>query len=208
MSDLQGTAAWHAARSGKLTASRMAAAMSFLKNGKESADRYRLKVELLCERLTGDAFPHVVTQAMRDGIEHEPLAKAAYEAETFNRVVNVGFIDHPTIEFCGASPDGLIRAEGLIEVKCPTTPTHLTWMLAGVVPDQHKPQMLLQLATTRRKWCDFVSFDPRVPEPQQLFIRRFTPTLEQIEEVEEAARQFLRELDEMWEQLTTTPVVA
>lgn len=208
MSGPQGSASWHAARGGKLTASRMAAAMSFTKAGKESADRTRLKVELLCERLTGDAFPHIVTEPMRWGIDNEPLAKQAYEAATFNRIVDVGFIDHPEIDMCGASPDGLVGADGLVECKVPNTATHIGWMLAGVVPAAHIPQILLQLATTRRKWCDFVSFDPRLPEPQQLFIRRFTPTAEQIEEVEEAARQFLRELDAMWEQLTTTPVVA
>lgn len=207
MSGPQGSASWHAARTGKLTASRMAAAMAFTKGGKESAERTRLKVELLCERLTGDAFPHVVTEAMRHGQFTEPDAKAAYEAATFNRVIECGFIDHPTIELCGASPDGLIGTDGLIETKCPTTATHVSWLLAGVVPEQHKPQMLLQLAVTGRKWVDFVAFDPRVPQPQQLFIRRFEPTREQIAEVEAAARQFLSELDAMWEQLTTTPVM-
>jgi putative phage-type endonuclease len=205
---LQGTAAWHSARCGKLSASRMAAAMSFLKNGQDSADRRKLKIELLAERMTGEAFPHFVNDAMRHGLDNEPEAKLAYEAATGRMIMPVGFIEHPNIHDCGASPDGLVETEGLIETKCPTTGTHIAWVIAGVVPDEYMPQMTLQLACTRRRWCDFVSYDPRVPEPQRLFVRRFTPTPEQIEGVEEAAKKFLRELDELWERVTTAEMVA
>lgn len=198
-------AAFLAAREGKLTASNMAAAMSFLKNGKPSSERTSLQKAILAERLTGIAVPHYVSPEMKWGTENEPHAKSAYEVETGELIVPCATIDHPTIEFLAATPDGLVGRDGLIETKCPKTETHITWMLAGVVPEQHKPQMLLQIACTGRNWVDFVSFDPRVREAsRQLFIRRFEPTREQVEEVEAAARVFLDEVQAMFEQLTET----
>lgn len=199
---LQGSAEWHSARTGKLTASRMRSAMSFLKNGKESAEREKLKIEILCERMTDQVADHFVNPAMKWGIDTEPKAKEAYEELTGELVRNVGFFDHPNIEHCGASPDGMIGADGLIEIKCPTSATHLAWRIAGAVPEEHKPQMILQLACTGRRWCEFVSFDPRMPEAQQLFIRRYTPTVEEVAEVEESARKFLAEIEAMFEKVT------
>lgn len=199
---LQGSAEWHSARTGKLTASRMKYAMAFNKDGKESKDRADLKVEILCERMTDQVADHFVNPAMRWGTKTEPKAKEAYEELTGELIRNVGFFDHPTIEHCGASPDGLLGHDGLIEIKCPTSATHLQWRFSGVVPAEHKPQMILQLACTGRQWCEFVSFDPRMPEAQQLFIRRYTPTVEEIAEVEKAARKFLAEIEAMFEKVT------
>ena len=198
---LQGNGAWFNARTGKLTASRMKNAMKYLKGGADSADRKNLKIEILCERLTGDIVDKFVNQAMQWGIDKEPEAKEQYELKTGRLIKDVGFVDHPKIEFCGASPDGLVD-EGLIEIKCPTTATHLNWILAGVVPEDHKPQMCLQALCTGRPWVDFVSYDPRMPEANRLFVRRYTPTAEELAEVEAEAIKFLGEVEEMFEQLT------
>lgn len=199
----QGSGAWLRERIGHLTASRMAAAMSFRKDGKEGADRAALKIAILSERLADVATEHYVTPAMQWGLEQELFAKAAYEELSGNLIRPAGFIHHPAIEFFGASPDGLIDADGLIETKCPTTQTHVAWLFGGVVPSEHKPQMLAQLACTRRAWCDFVSFDPRLPPKKQLFVRRFEPKPEEIAECEAAAIKFLQEVESMFEQVTT-----
>ena len=203
---LQGNGAWFNARTGKLTASRMKNAMKYLKGGADSADRKNLKIEILCERLTGDIVDKFVNQAMQWGIDKEPEAKEQYELKTGRLIKDVGFVDHPKIEFCGASPDGLVD-EGLIEIKCPTTATHLNWILAGVVPDDHKPQMCLQALCTGRPWVDFVSYDPRMPEANRLFVRRYTPTAEELAEVEAEAVKFLGEVEEMFDQLTQVEMI-
>lgn len=195
-------AAFLSAREGKLTASNMAAAMSFTKAGKPTAERTALQKAILAERLTGISVPHYVSPEMKWGTENEPHAKAAYEVETGELIVPCATIDHPTIGELAATPDGLVGHDGLIETKCPKTETHITWLLAGVVPEQHKPQMILQVACTGRRWVDFVSFDPRLPEKQQLFIRRYEPTPEEIAAVEAAAVTFLDEVQAMFEQLT------
>jgi putative phage-type endonuclease len=198
---LQGTGAWFNERTGKLTASRMAAAMSYLKSGKESSERWKLKIEILAERLTGDIVPKYVNPIMQRGIDEEPAAKAAFEAATGLLVTDVGFVPHPTIEMCGASPDGLVSDNCLIEIKCPQSHTHAEYLFKGVIPEQYKPQMILQSACTGKAvW--FVSYDPRLPKKQSLFIRKFEPTPEQVAEVEEAARVFLAEVEQMFESIT------
>ena len=203
---LQGTGAWFNARTGKLTGSRMRSAIKRLKNGDDSADRKNLKIEILCERITGDIVDKFVNAAMQWGIEKEPEAKAAYEAKTGRIVQDVGFIDHPRIEFCGASPDGFVD-DGLIEIKCPTTATHVGWILDAGIPDEHKAQMTLQAAVTGRSWVDFVSYDPRMPEPQQLLVRRFYPTAGEIAEIEAEAEKFLAEVDGLFETITRREMI-
>lgn len=190
---------WFQARIGKLTASSMGMAMDFLKNGAPSQKRKDLMADIVGERMTDELRATYVTPAMQWGNEKEPFAKAAYEARTGLTIQDAGFVEHPTIENFGASPDGFLSDDGLIEIKCPSTTTFIAWKLAGVVPEQHKPQMLAQLACTGRKWCEFVAFDPRVKVGMQLFIRRFEPTAEEIKEVETAAIQFLKEVEEMFE---------
>ena len=159
--------------------------------------------ELLAERVSGYAVDHYVTPAMQWGIDNQPHAIAAYEAETGELVGPEVFVLHPEIDWAGATPDGTIGRDGLIEVKCPTTPTHLTWLLAGEVPEQHRLQMTFQLACARRQWVDFVSYDPRIKGKAQLFIRRFEPSRDEIEKVEAGAREFLNELEAMSLQLET-----
>lgn len=198
----QGTAAWFADRTGALTASRMAAAMSKLKNGADSADRKALKIEILAERLTGDVVPHYVTPAMQHGIDVEPVARAAYELARGVIVQECGFIRHPSIDLFGASPDGKIHDRVGAEIKCPTTQKYISWRLAGVVPDEHKPQMIAQCVCAGFDEVEFIAFDPRLPKHLQLFVVRFKPTQEERDAVETAAREFLAEVEAMFIQLT------
>lgn len=204
----QDSAAWIKARIGHLTASRMNAVLDFTKKGEPGADRKKYLIDLVAERLTDSAVDHYITSDMQWGLDHEDEAVACYEEVSGNDVSRAGFMLHPRIEFCGASPDRFVNHDGLLEVKCPRTTTHVAWMLAGVVPEQHRPQMTLQLAVTGRKWCDFISYDPRVPARQRAFIRRFTPTAEEVETVEEKARAFLLEVDELFERVTNTEAVS
>jgi putative phage-type endonuclease len=197
-------ALWLASRCSKLTASRMRDAMDFLKNGNPTAARSNLLRELLAERVTGMTMRHFVNPAMEWGLLQEPEAKNFYQAMSGNLITECGFYDHPEIENFGATPDGLLSANGLIEIKCPTTGTFLNWWLAGkVTPDEHKPQMIAQLLCTGRQWCDFVAFDPRIQsESHRMFISRFEPTDEERAKVLAAAVTFLDELDEMFYQFT------
>ena len=200
-----GTPSWTAARRGCLTASRMNDAMAFLKTKSkdgqpvESEARRKLKFDLLAERLTGIAVDHYVTPAMQWGVEQQANAIAAYEARTGDLVGPELFVLHQSIDWFGATPDGLLGPDGLLEVKCPTTPTFLRWMQAGDVPDEHRLQMLAQLACTGRSWVDFVAFDPRMPEKHRLMVVRYEPPKSEIERVEEGAQQFLAELAAMAE---------
>jgi hypothetical protein len=199
----QGTAQWFADRTGCLTASRMAAAMKRLKGGADSAERAALRIEVLAERLTGNVVPHFVTPAMQHGIDTEPAARAAYELAHGVIVQECPFIPHPTIEYFGASPDGRIGKTLGVEIKAPTTAKFISWRLSGIVPDEHKPQMIAQCVCAGFDEVEFVAFDPRVPKHLQLFVVRFKPTQEERDAVEQAARDFLREVDDMFDQLTS-----
>lgn len=204
--EFQGNGIWFANRIGKLTASRMRSAMKRLKNGDDSAERRDLKIEMLAERMTDQIVPKYTNEAMLWGMETEPEAKDVYEEVTGRLITDVGFMDHPVIPFLGASPDGFVD-DGLIEIKCPTTSTHLTWAIDGEVPEEHKPQMIVQCLVTGRQWCDFVSYDPRVPESYQLFVRRFTPTSDERSEIEAEAVKFLAEVEEMFELITRQEMI-
>jgi predicted phage-related endonuclease len=199
----QGTPAWVRERIGHLTASNMWRAMATTKKG-ESAERVKLKHELLAERLADAAVDHYITSDMQWGLDNEPAAREEYQRLSGFDILPAGFVRHRHIEFFGASPDGFVVPDGLVEFKCPRTTTHIAWMLAGVVPEQHKPQMLAQCACAGRKWVDFVSFDPRLPERQRMFVRRFTPTHDEIVAVEQAAHLFLTEVESMFSILTET----
>lgn len=191
------------ARMGKLTASRMVDAMAFRKDGKPSAERTKYLHEVVAERLTGECVSHFVTPAMQWGSEQEANAKLEYSELTGRTIKPCGTFDHFDIDGLAATPDGLLAHDGLIETKCPVTATHIAWSLAGVVPDQHKPQMIVQLMCTGREWVDFVSYDPRIKGPRRLFIVRYVPTDEEIEAVRVAAIQFLHEVESMFEFMST-----
>lgn len=184
----QRTDEWFKDRLGHVTASRVSDAIA----GKDTATRRNYLVQLVAERLTGETQESFTNAAMQWGTDTEPLARVAYQA-VHDWVEEVGFIKHPTIEWFGASPDGF-TSDGLIEIKCPNTTTHLDWRLDGVVPKKHQPQMLAQLACTGRKWVDFVSFDPRLPEKLQLFVVRFEPNRKEIEALEKKVEMFLSDV--------------
>ena len=169
MNLLQGSDEWKAERIGKITASRVKDIKAKPKKG-QALNATMLK--LLTERLTGEIEDVYVNQAMQWGVDHEPDAIASYENVTGRFVVGCGLIPHPAIPMSGASPDGLIGDDGLIEVKCPNTTTHINTLLTNQVPDEYLPQITWQLACTGRKWCDFVSFDPRLDENLQTVIIR------------------------------------
>ena len=191
----QGTEEWFAQRLGKVTASRVADVIAKTKSG-YSASRDNYMAQLVCERLTNTKDAGFSSAAMTWGTETEPLARAAYEAATDVLVDEVGFINHPTIEAAGASPDGLVGQLGLLEIKCPNTNTHIDTLLTQTVPSKYNIQMHWQMICTGRHWCDFVSFDPRLPTELQLFIKRvvYDPVFGAM--LEKEVILFLKELDE------------
>ena len=190
----QGSEAWIAIRLGKVTASRVADVIARTKTG-PSASRANYMAELVAERLTGARGETFTNAAMAWGADNEPEARLAYEFRTDASVEQVGFIPHPSIEMSGASPDGLVLTDGLVEIKCPNTATHIETLLTGVIPGKYETQMLWQMACTGRAWCDFASFDPRLPEEMRLFVTRFARDDKRIADMEEAVREFLFDLD-------------
>ena len=167
----QGTDSWHQIRCGKVTASRVADIIAKTKSG-YSTSRENYLAQLVCERMTGKPTESFTNAAMLHGTETEPFARAAYESAKDVLVEEVGFVLHPTISEAGASPDGLVGKFGLVEIKCPNTATHIQTLLDQKVPEKYNTQMQWQMACTQRHWCDFVSFDPRMAEGLQLFIKR------------------------------------
>lgn len=185
---------WFAARAGKVTASRVADVIAKTKTG-WGASRANYKAQLVCERLTGFVEPGFQNDAMRWGTEKEPDALAAYSFRQDVDVMEVGFVDHPTIDMTGASPDGLIGEDGLAEVKCPISATHIETLLGQSVPAKYVHQIQWQLACTGRDWCDFVSFDPRLPPAMQLFVKRLHRDDALIRSLENDVIDFLSEVD-------------
>lgn len=196
----QGSDAWKALRAGKVTASRVADVLSKIKSG-ESAGRKNYRMDLVAERLTGKPADSFTNSAMQWGTEQEPFARIAYETHKGLFVEQVPFVDHPTIEWFGCSPDGLVGEDGLLEIKCPNTTTHLEYLQDGKQPSKYIPQMMAQMACTGRKWCDFASFDPRLPEDLQLFVVRLNWDDAYIQEMEAEVKQFLNEVDATLSQL-------
>lgn len=192
---LQNTPEWFEARRGFVGASAINDVMSVTKSGGEAATRRNLRARIIAERLTGICADSFTSSAMQWGVDNEPIARAAYEVATGNEVEQVGFILHPEIKMTGASPDGLIGSDGSIEIKCPNTATHIDYLLGGVAPTEHRNQMLWQMECTGRNWCDFASYDPRMPEDMQLFVVRFMRDDARIAELREGVIKFLSEVD-------------
>lgn len=190
----QGTPEWFAQRLGKATASRIKDIVAKTKTG-YSTSRDKYLTQLLLERLTGTVAESYSDAAMAWGNDTEPFARAAYEAQKGVMVDQVAFINHPTIEMAGASPDGLVGDDGLVEIKCPMSHTHLESLLGGL-DDQYKIQVNWQMACTGRKWTDLCSFDPRFPAELQLVIKRFERDDAFIATLEEEVIKFLAELDD------------
>ena len=190
----QRTDEWFAARIGKVTASRVSDVVAKTKTG-YAASRANYMAELVCERLTGRKAESYTNAAMEWGTEQEPHARTAYEARTGLMVTEVGFVDHPRVAASGASPDGLVGDDGLVEIKCPATATHLDFWLDETIPAKYITQMQWQMACTGRAWCDFVSFDPRLPPHLQLFVKRVSRDDGHIATLESEVTTFLAELE-------------
>ena len=198
---VQGSPEWHQARLGKVTASRFSDVAAKIKTG-WGASRAKYMGELIAESLTHEPTPSFSNAAMQHGTDTEPQAAAAYAFYTDAELELVGFVDHPKIDQAGCSPDRLIGKDGLVEIKCPQTHTHIDTLLGESVPKKYMEQMQWQLACTKRKWCDFVSFDPRMPPETQLFIQRVERDKERITELEGMVVEFLTEMNEKIDRLT------
>lgn len=195
----QRSADWFAARLGFATSSKFRAVVSKLKTGKPAQARIDYAIEVLTERLSGQPTPHFTTAAMQWGIDQEPAARIEYEFSRSVEVIETGFHRHPSIA-AGASPDGLVGDDGLIEIKCPSSVVHVeTWL--GGMPDDHRAQVQGQLWITGRAWCDFVSFDPRLPKELQLYVQRIERDDIFIANLDLEVRAFLAEVDDLERQL-------
>lgn len=190
---IQGSDEWKALRLGKVTASRVADVIAKTKTG-YSASRANYMAQLIAERLTDTVAEAYTNAAMQHGTETEPEARAAYEFYQGVTVEQVAFVPHPKIDQAGCSPDGLVGDDGLVEIKCPNTATHLETLLGQAVPAKYETQMQFQMSCTGRKYCDFVSYDPRMPENMRLFIKRVNRDDKTIAAIESEIASFLLEM--------------
>ena len=195
MNDIeQRTEEWFAARLGKVTASKVSDVMAKTKTG-YSATRESYMTQLVCERLSGQKAESFTNAAIQHGIDTEPLARSAYEAFADVMVEEVGFVQHPRIEMAGASPDGYVGLFGCIEIKAPQTSTHIETLLTEAIPSKYYAQMQWQMACAQRQWCDYVSFDPRIRQDLQLFVKRVEFDAAYVATLEEEVIKFLKEVD-------------
>jgi len=201
MNEIQGSDEWFVARLGKVTASKITDVLATVKTG-EAVTRRNYRMQLVCERLTGRKAETYTNAHMERGNALEPLARASYELKKGVMVDEVGFVQHPTIEMAGASPDGLVDG-GSIEIKCPTPANHIDTVLRGTAPSQYLAQMQWQMACLGNvyKYVDFVSYCPDVGEDLELFIVRVMRDDEYIAETETAVNAFLNEVSETFNQL-------
>ena len=190
----QGSDAWKRLRLGKVTASRVSDLIAKTKSG-WGASRANYMAQIIAERLTGEPQESYTNAAMQWGTTTEPDARMAYEFRTDATVIQTGFIAHPTIQMSGASPDGFVSANGLVEIKCPNTATHIETLLGQSVPSKYITQMQWQMACTGCEWCDFVSFDPRLPEVMRMFVSRIARDEKFIAELEVHVTDFLSEIN-------------
>ena len=186
---------WFAQRCGKATASRISDIVAKTKSG-YSTSRANYMAQLVVERMTNQVAESYTNAAMEWGIENEGFARAAYESKTGVLVDEVGAIDHPTIAMSAASPDGLVGDDGCLEIKCPGTAQHISTLLGEEVAKKYYDQMQWQMACAERDWCEFVSYDPRMPEGLQLFVKRVPKNDTYLAELEVEVIQFLKEVDD------------
>jgi len=203
----QGSAAWLAERAGAATCSRFKDVLARTKSG-EAATRRNYKAQLVVERLTGEPMESYQNAAMAHGTASEPLAREAYEAFSGNLVEQIGFRQHPTIEWCGGSVDGLVDDEGIIEIKAPYVPSvHLDTLLNGM-PPEHMPQTQGLMLVLDRQWCDFISWDVRFPEHLQLYVERVERNDAYIETLQKEVITFLKEVQSLHDRLMNrTPLI-
>jgi putative phage-type endonuclease len=195
----QQTEQWFTDRLGKVTASRLADVLAKTKTG-YIASRANYMTQLVLERITKTRAESYSNAAMEWGVTQEPFARAAYEAHTGQMVEEVGFIQHPDIEDAGASPDGLVGDDGMVEIKCPSSSTALEcWLIhaqgGNPVDAKYYAQMQWQMRCADRSWCDYVVFDPRMPAKAQLFVFRVQRNAEFLKIAEDEVITFLTEVD-------------
>jgi putative phage-type endonuclease len=191
----QRTPEWFAQRAGRVTASCIYKVMAKTAKGLPGADRTNYHAQLVTERLTGQVAESFTNAAMQWGTDTEPQARAMYSFHAGEPAVETGFVAHPSIAMSGASPDGLVGALGLVELKCPNSATHIATLTGAGIDRKYLQQMQWQLACTERQWCDFASFDPRLPDEMQLHVERVHRDDEMIEEIEAEVVKFLAEVD-------------
>jgi putative phage-type endonuclease len=191
----QGSDEWLHIRLGKVTASGVADVLAKTKSG-ISASRGNYLIKLALQRTTGVIEDGFTSDAMQWGIDNEAQARVAYEVTSGNFVDQVGFVEHPSIAWFGCSPDGLVGNNGLVEIKCPNSATHWSYIRADAPPTKYYIQMQAQMACTNREWCDFVSFDPRMPDRSKLFIKRVMRSNDFIADMEAEVKEFLDEVAE------------
>ena len=205
MSDKQLTAEWFAARVGKVTASGLWCVLAVSKrDGRPLQARDDYLAEIVAERLTGQTYEHYVSAPMQWGTDTEPYAKAEYELRFDCRIEEAGFVEHPTISAAGASPDGYIDDDGLIEVKCPNTATHIKTRITGSIDEKYIAQMQWQLDCTGRDYCMFVSDDPRLPEQYQMWVKRVDRDEAFLADARQKVEAFLAEVNTTIERLKET----
>src|SRR5262245_50995669 len=191
----QGSDEWHQYKVGKVGGSRIADITAKLRNGMAGASRATYLGELVAERLTSTPYDTYKSAAMQWGTDIEPLARSNYQFRTMQLVERVGCVLHPLIDGALCSPDGLLEPDGLVEFKCPQTSTHVDFILGAEIPSRYLQQMMWQMACTGRMRCDYVSFDPRLPEHLRIWSQRVPRDNKMIELLETEVRGFLRDLD-------------
>ncbi|WP_273718099.1 MULTISPECIES: lambda exonuclease family protein [Bartonella] len=202
----QRTAQWFQARLGKVTASNIYNVISKTAKGTPTSKYEDYKIKLITERLISEASPYYETEDMRWGIEHEEDALREYAFIYDTDVTQCGFIQHPTIKMAGASPDGLIDKDGLIEIKCPRSTTHMRFFINNEIKPEYLAQMQFQMACTERKWCDFISYDPRFAGDSshlRMKIKRIHRDEKQIEQINQAVENFLAEIEREIQRIST-----
>ncbi len=186
---------WYEARLGKATGSKFSDIMTKGRGSYELAARKNYRSELVLERLTGKKAETWTSPAMQWGIDNEPFARQNYMYATGQEVVEEFFVQHPTLQ-AGCSPDGYVGDEGLVEIKCPNSATHIATLRTGQLPSQYEAQVQGQLWLTGRSWCDFVSFDPRMPDNAQMIVIHIERDQEYIDDLEYEITKFLSEVDQ------------
>jgi putative phage-type endonuclease len=187
----QGTPEWMSERAGRVTASALVNVLM----KKDAAGYQNYLAQLVCERLTGQPIETFKSAAMEHGNETEPQARAFYELETGLTVAECGFVAHPSINWTGASPDGLVGNDGLVEIKCPQPAKHMKNLMGGAIDRGYVLQMQWQIECTGRKWCDFVSFNPSFPEHLKISVRRVEADSKLQSEIRVAVVAFLADVE-------------
>lgn len=192
----QGSEAWLKLRLGKATGSRISDIVAKPRSGSgPSASRETYLAQLVCERLTGAVQDGYKSAAMLRGTEVEPKARDAYSFYSGWDVQQVGFTPHPTIGMSGCSVDGVVGDDGIVEFKCPDSKEHIAALRGKPISGAYMTQMMWEMACTGRHWCDWVSFDDRLPESMCLFVKRVPRDNARIRELEIEVIKFLAEVD-------------